>query len=161
MGFDTSGAKGRNKDVRKCGLLVSPDFLKRFLPSASPRRSDNHLFSSSTTQIFYLESLISWVSQIIISFRLYFCLATHLISWSSQPLLSSAWWSFPNQPLFLVRITSPPLFYRKVFISVNDPRVEKILFPLTHHTGANSPEGSMARIGSACWRMTMLFSKQF
>ena len=59
MGFDTNGAKGRNKDVRKCGLLVSPDFLKRFLPSASPRHSDNHLVSSSTPQIVYSKSLTS------------------------------------------------------------------------------------------------------
>ena len=29
------GAKGRNKDLRKSLLLVSPDFLKRFPPSGS------------------------------------------------------------------------------------------------------------------------------
>ena len=143
MGFDTSGAKGRNKDVRKCGLLVSPDFLKRFLPSASPRHSDNHLFSSSTLLLKTSTSspATPWFSQIILclscksnpafyswfpqtipafrlstdicshhqhhkfsiqnhSFLLFICLATLLISWSSQPLLSSTLWSFPNQPLF-------------------------------------------------------------
>ena len=33
--FDTKGAKGRNKDLRKSLLLVSPDFLKRFSSSGS------------------------------------------------------------------------------------------------------------------------------